>query len=109
MYFAPFGSNIPGVVFLFLVLVATLFGAWVGGLIGMDSENRKLRRFHEDIEAGKYLVLIYARKGLGVKIQGMMSERHPEARHVATDRHFINPFARVERHRRRNQPENAFK
>jgi hypothetical protein len=108
MYFEPFGPNVPGVVFFFLVVVATLFGAWVGGLTGMDSENRKLRRFHEDIEVGKYLVLIYARKGLGTKIENMMGERHPEARHVATDRHFINPFGRIERRRRRNQPENAF-
>jgi hypothetical protein len=108
MLFEPFGPNVPHIVFLFLVVVATLFGAWVGGLTGMDSENRKLRRFHEDIEAGKYLVLIYARKGKGVKIKQMMSERHPEARHVATDRHFVNPFGRVERRRRQDQPENAF-
>ena len=59
MMFEPFGPNVPGNVFFFLVVVATLFGAWVGGLTGMDSENRKLRRFHEDIEAGKYLILIY--------------------------------------------------
>ena len=104
----PFGPNVPKIAFIFLVVVATLFGAWVGGLTGMDSENRKLRRFHDDIEAGKYLILIYARKGLGERIKAMMRERHPEARHVATDRHFINPFSRVERRRRRNQPENAF-
>jgi len=104
----PFGPGVPKIAIVFLVVVATLFGAWVGGLIGMDSENRKLRRFHDDIESGKYLVLIYAREGLGEKIKAMMSERHPEARHVATDRHFINPFSRVERRRRRNQPENAF-
>jgi len=108
MMFEPFGPGIPGVVFFFLVVVATLFGAWVGGLTGMDSENRKLRRFHEEIEAGEYLILIYARKGLGVKIKEMMKERHPESRHVATDRHFVNPFSRVERRRSRSQPEKAF-
>jgi len=108
MMFEPFGPDVPGIAFFFLVMVATLFGAWVGGLTGMDSENRKLRRFHEDIEAGQYLVLIYARKGLGAKIKEMMSERHPEARHVATDNHFINPFSQVERSRRRDQQEKAF-
>jgi hypothetical protein len=30
----------------------------------------------------------------------MMSERHPEARHVATDRNLFNPFAGVERRSR---------
>ena len=108
MLFKPFGPNVPGIVYFFLVVVATLFGAWVGGLTGMDSENRKLRRFHDDIEAGKYLVLIYARKGQGAKVKAMMRERHPEAVHVATDRHFVNPFGRVERRRRARQRESAF-
>jgi hypothetical protein len=108
MLFEPFGPNLPGIVLFFVMVVATLFGAWVGGLTGMDSENRKLRRFHDDIEAGSYLVLIYARKGQGVKIKAMMAARHPEARHAATDRHFINPFGRVERRRRRMQQEKAF-
>jgi len=108
MYFQPFGPNFPGVAFFFLVVVATLFGAWVGGLTGIDSENRKLRRFHEDIESGKYLILIYAPKGMGERVKAMMSERHPEARHVATDRHFINPFSRVERRRRQGEAERAY-
>jgi hypothetical protein len=108
MLFEPFGPNTPGVVYFFIMLVATLFGAWVGGLIGIDSENRKLRRFHDDIEEGQYLILIYAPKGKGETIKAMMSVRHPEARHVATDRHFINPFSRVERSRRRREAERAY-
>lgn len=100
MLFEPFGPDIPGVAYFFLVVVATLFGAWVGGLIGMDSENNKLKKFRADIDAGKYLILIYARKGMGEKIKAMMRERHPEARHVASDQHFINPFSTVERRRR---------
>ncbi|HMB60226.1 MAG TPA: hypothetical protein VKN35_09970 [Xanthomonadales bacterium] len=109
MIFKPFGPDLPGIVYFFMMAVATLFGAWVGGLTGMDSENRKLRRFHDDIEAGKYLVLIYAPKGKGETIKEMMRERHPEARHVATDVHFANPFSRVERRRRRERrQEKAF-
>jgi hypothetical protein len=110
MLFKPFGPDVPGVVYFFLVIVGTMFGAWVGGLTGMDSENRKLRRFHAEIEAGKYLILIYSPKGMGTRIRKMMSERHPEAVHVATDRHFVNPFGKVERKRRRerNRQESAF-
>lgn len=103
MLFKPFGPNVPGIAYFFLVVVATLFGAWVGGLTGMDSENHKLKRFHDEIEAGKYLILIYARKGMGDKVKQMMRARHPESRHVATDRHFINPFAGVERRRRKTE------
>ena len=101
--FEPFGPNLPKIAYVFMVIVATLFGAWVGGLTGIDAENQKLKRFHDDIEAGKYLILIYARKGQGSQVEEMMRERHPEARHVATDRHFINPFANVERRRRKSE------
>lgn len=101
--FEPFGPNVPVIAYFFLVLVATLFGAWVGGLVGLDSENQKLKRFHDDIESGKYLVLIYARKGMGERVKEMMRERHPESRHVGTDRHLFNPFAGVERRRRESE------
>ena len=99
MLFQPFGEDTPRVVYFFVVVVATLFGAWVGGLIGMNSDNKKIRRFRKPIDEGQYLFLIYAPKGYGEKIKEMMSERHPEATHVATDRRFINPFARVRRKR----------
>ena len=36
-------------------------------------------------------------------IKEMMRKRHPEANHVATDRHFINPFGRVRRRSQANQ------
>jgi hypothetical protein len=108
MLFKPFGPDLPGVVYFFLVAVATLFGAWVGGLIGIDKENRKLRRFHADIEEGKYLILIYVKKGMGEAVKEMMSSKHPEARHVATDRHFINPFSRLRRRKSSSRVNQAF-
>jgi hypothetical protein len=95
LLFEPFGPNVPKVVYFFAVAVFTLFGAWVGGLTGIDKENKKLRRFHDDLEAGKYLILIYARKEQEEKIRDMMRERHPEARLAAIDRHFLNPFSHL--------------
>jgi hypothetical protein len=86
------GIEIPNVVALLLVGVATLFGTWEGGLFGVATENRKLARFHDDIAAGKYLLLIYAFKEQEEHVQAMMSSRHPEARLAAVDRHFVNPF-----------------
>jgi hypothetical protein len=97
LLFEPFGPNVPKIAYIFMVAVSTGFGAWVGGLTGIDTENRKIRRFHESIEKGEYLILIYAHKGEGEKIKEVMHKRHPESRHVATDRHFINPFGRVRR------------
>jgi hypothetical protein len=105
MLFKPFGPDMPGVAYFFVVAVATLFGAWVGGLTGIDSENQKIRRFHDDIEAGKYLLLIYAPKGQGEVVKDMMREKHTEARHIATDRQFINPFARLPRRKEKRRAE----
>ena len=93
----PFGPNVPVVAYAGVVVLATFFGAWEGGLVGVSTENKKLKPFHDDIEAGKYLFLIYARKGMGEVIKAMMREKHPESEHVATDRHFVNPFGDLRR------------
>lgn len=99
MYFQPFGQNVqvPTFVYAILVGLATLFGAWEGGLIGIASENRKLTRFHDDIAAGKYLLLVYVRKHQEATVSKMMREQHPDAELAAVDSHFINPFSQVVR------------
>jgi hypothetical protein len=91
--FDPFGVEVPTFVHLALVGVATMFGAWEGGLIGIGIENRKLAKYHDAIESGRFLVLIYALKSQEETVSGMMRERHPEAELVGVDRHFINPFS----------------
>jgi hypothetical protein len=96
-----FGTNTPVSAYLAVMLVATLFGAWMGGMFGLGVENKKLRQFHEDIQSGKYLVLIYSRKGSGKTTKAMMREKHPESEYVATDKHYISPFSDVSRTNRR--------
>jgi hypothetical protein len=100
MLLEPFGPDTPKVVYFFVIVVFTLFGAWVGGLTGIDKRNRKLGRFRQDIEAGKYLVLIYARKNQEGVVRSMMAEKHGEAQLVAVDRQFLNPFSGPRRKRR---------
>ena len=90
-----FDSNIPIFAYFAVMLFATLFGAWVGGLYGISVENKKLSQFHEDIQSGLYLILIYTKKGSGETIKTMMRKKHPESEHVATDKHFISPFGDV--------------
>jgi len=89
------------------VAVATLFGAWEGGLMGIATENRKLAKFHHDIEAGRYLILIYTRKEQEATVREMMRARHPEAELAAIDRHFINPFRAVKRRAESPRPEDG--
>jgi hypothetical protein len=103
-YFDPFGVEVPNFVYLIIVGVATLFGTWEGGLIGIGQENRKLAKFHDDIQAGKFLILIYALKEQEEKVRQMMRERHPESEFAAVDRHFINPFSSIKRAREPRPP-----
>jgi hypothetical protein len=95
--FEPFGPDVPGSAYFATVAVATLFGAWEGGLTGIATENKKLAKFHGDIEAGRCLILIYARQEQEAAVREMMRARHPEAELAAIDRHFINPFRAVQR------------
>jgi hypothetical protein len=103
-YFDPFGVEVPGFVYLLIVGVATLFGTWEGGLIGIGQENRKLKKFHDDIQAGKFLILIYALKEQEDRVRQMMRERHPESEFAAVDRHFVNPFSSIRREREAPPP-----
>jgi hypothetical protein len=94
-YYEPFGPNVPSSVYVALVAAATLFGAWEGGLFGIDSENKKIRTFHAQIAAGQYLLLIYVRKHQEATVRALMESRHPEAELAGIDSHFINPFSSV--------------
>ena len=91
--FEPFGPDVPLIAYIGIVFLVTCFGAWEGGLIGISSENKKLHRFHDDIEAGRYLILVYARRNKEDDIHAMMTRLHPEARLVGTDSRFYNPFS----------------
>lgn len=95
--FAPFGPHLPNIVYFAAIAAATLFGAWEGGLTGIASENKKLAKFHDDLEAGRCLILIYALREQEAAVVGMMRVRHPEAQLAAVDRHFINPFSSLTR------------
>lgn len=86
-------AEIPLIAYAGVVLLLTCFGAWQGGLIGISAENKKLRPFHDDIESGKYLILVYANKNEEQKVNGMMERLHPEAKLVGLDKNFLNPFA----------------
>jgi hypothetical protein len=103
-YAEPFGPAVPGFVYLALVAAATLFGAWEGGLKGIATENRKLAGFHGDLEAGRYLILIYVPQRQEAGVTEMMRARHPEAELAAVDRHFINPFSSVKRRSTHRSP-----
>jgi len=89
--FFSVGGDISPAAQLASVFVLACFGAWIGGLVGISSENYKIRRFHHDIEQGKYLLMIDIDISQRLRIEKMMAhflllEKSGE------DSTFINPF-----------------
>jgi hypothetical protein len=79
MYFAIFGF-------------VTLFGAWAGGLVGVSTENQKIRNFHDEIESGKFLVMVDLKAEQVESVESLMKQKHPQVplKRVGSTR--INPF-----------------
>jgi hypothetical protein len=94
--FEPFGPDTPLIASIGIVFLFSCFGAWQGGLAGISCENKKLNRFHNFIEEGQYLILVYAHRNEEEKVHGMMSRLHPEAKLVGMDSRFYNPFTEPE-------------
>lgn len=93
----PLGQT-PSLGFLGLIGLSILvISAGVGALSGLDRENRKIRRFHQEIEAGQYLVLIYAAAEQDPLVRDVMARAHPESVLAAVDHQFFNPFGRIHR------------
>ncbi len=90
--FKPFGPEMSWLAYAAIIFVMTCHGAWMGGLTGIMSRNKKLKNFSDAIERGQYLILIYAKEHEEEKIKSMMAEHHREARLAAVDPHFYNPF-----------------
>ncbi len=92
-----FGSEMPNVVYFAITGFFTLFGAWEGGLTGIATENKKIALFHDDLESGSYLILIYAKKASEHLIKKVMEAQHKEAELVAIDTSFYNPLTGLKR------------
>lgn len=73
---------------------SVLFGIWCGGVGGISQENYKIQRFHDEIEGGKYLIMVDVPKPDEELIRRLMSIRHPEASIQGHTSTFTNPFAR---------------
>ena len=97
MVVEPFGSEVKSIVYYGIVILLTCFGAWSGGLTGVASGNKKIAGFNADIDSGKYLILIYARRHMEELVKEMMKKKHPESRLEAIDENFYNPLTALKR------------
>ena len=90
-------AGLPSYVVFLATVVAGMFGAWLGGMVGLSRENYKLEPFHEEIEAGRYLIMVDVKSDNKAKVREIMNMGFPRVRYCGRDTTFINPF-RAPRH-----------
>ena len=92
-----FGSELPNIAYYSIIGFFTMFGIWEGGLTGIATENKKIALFHDELESGRYLILIYAKKVSEDLVKKVMQKKHQEAELVAVDASFYNPLISLKR------------
>jgi hypothetical protein len=89
---------LPWTATLFTVAVATtgggLIGGWLGCVVGLRRENYKLESFHEEIEAGRLLIMVDVKDGSRHRVREIMNMGFPKVRFCGRDTTTINPFRR---------------
>ncbi|MEX0605527.1 MAG: hypothetical protein WD623_08220 [Marinobacter sp.] len=83
----------PTLAWVAMFVFAIVAGAWLGGFGGISSENYRIRRFHKDIDTGRYLVMVDTPKAHVAEMKALMTKNHPEAELQGESSSFNNPFA----------------
>lgn len=81
VYSLDFLRQMPGVSFAVITLVIAAHGAWIGGMVGLATINRRVRKFLPDIRAGRYLVMVDIPRARAPElIESIRSRFHQEPR-----------------------------
>jgi hypothetical protein len=91
-FFASSTEHINMLAQLAIVALFSFFGAWVGGLVGVSTENHKIRRFHNEIEAGAFLLMIDVTANQKRAVRDLMDE-FKQIREAGEDTTLITPFS----------------
>lgn len=83
----------PTAAWVALAVFAVIAGGWIAGFGGINAENYRIRRFHKDIQEGRYLVMVDVPKANVEEMKELMKKNHPEAELQGEDSSFNNPFA----------------
>jgi len=62
-----------------LTILGALFGIWTSTMIGVSTPSRRLRRFADEIEKGRILLMLDLNRMHVDAIQARLRARHPEA------------------------------
>lgn len=89
--FTSFGESMGLIAQIASVILFSLFGAWIGGLVGVSNENYKIRRFHNAIEAGNYLIMVDVNRSQRRDVEAVI-DRYHDIQRAGEDSTLISPF-----------------
>lgn len=78
-----------------ILVIFTMFGAWTGGLFGIQTENYKVQPFHNDIEKGRYLMMIDVPRSDAGRVRRIMDYVQP-LEYAGSDNSLMLPFGRAQ-------------
>jgi hypothetical protein len=79
------GVVVAGGALLAMSLLGAGMGAWLGGMIGMDVDNTRVKEFQSAIEKGEILMMIDVPKDRVSEIETLVRKHHPEADFEGTE------------------------
>ena len=91
VYFTPLGASLNWLAQAAIVLLFSCFGAWLGGLVGVSTDNYKLRRFRKEIDNGGFLLLVDVSPSERQAVETLLSS-FSNIRKAGEDSTIVNPF-----------------
>jgi len=91
--FTSFGASMGLIAQAASVVLFVMFGAWVGGLVGVSTENYKIRRFHSAIDAGNFLIMVDVKQDQRRDVEDVIDMFH-DIQRAGEDSTFVSPFDR---------------
>jgi hypothetical protein len=89
----PLPWEVDGFAVALIALAGGLFGAWQGAVAGLSRENYKIAPFHDDLEAGRHLLMVDVSDKNRARVREIMNVRFPSAEFRGRDTTLIGPFA----------------
>jgi hypothetical protein len=77
--FTAEGASLRPVTVLIAALLGAMFGAWTSSMAASSVPNSRLKRFHDDIERGKVLMMVDVPMSRVQEISDLVARRHSEA------------------------------
>lgn len=84
---------VTGMDVVLIMLVGGLFGAWRGALAGRSREHYKIAPFHDDLEAGRHLVMVDVDDHTKPLVRELMNLSFPQVEFRGRDTTVVTPFA----------------